>query len=86
LILKLSTLFGAIDKGDCFMKMDMNKTKLADRVFKSSEIYAIDLVCGMTIEQSQAKRHNYHGRKYFFCSNLCKTHFRDNPVMYAEVL
>lgn len=66
------------------MKADVITIKLTDRDIRAAEVYAIDLVCGMTVEQNQAKRHYYHGQKYFFCSNLCKEHFRNNPEMYAE--
>jgi len=44
-----------------------------------------DLVCGMMIEDSEAKaRSTYQGKTYYFCSEECKTSFDANPTQYVS--
>ena len=44
---------------------------------------AIDLVCGMQIETSQATAQTvYEGQAYFFCSEECRRRFEENPMEY----
>jgi YHS domain-containing protein len=43
-----------------------------------------DPVCGMHIDPADALRLEYHGKTYFFCSQLCKREFEDRPEEYAE--
>jgi YHS domain-containing protein len=44
-----------------------------------------DPVCGMDINESQAKaKSDYKGQTYFFCSEHCKTTFESSPQQYAK--
>ncbi|HEX6261997.1 MAG TPA: YHS domain-containing protein [Actinomycetota bacterium] len=46
---------------------------------------AIDPVCGMTVEESEAAATFEHeGRTYYFCSVDCREEFEENPEDYAE--
>ena len=43
-----------------------------------------DPVCGMQIEESKAAgKSGYEGKTYYFCSNVCKTEFDDEPEKYV---
>ncbi len=42
-----------------------------------------DLVCGMALDKDQvAFWEEYKGKVYYFCSENCREHFRNNPEMY----
>ena len=44
-----------------------------------------DPVCGMEIEEGQAKaRSEYDGRTFYFCSEECKELFDEDPAAYAD--
>lgn len=46
---------------------------------------ALDPVCGMTIEESDAVgTSDYQGKTYYFCSKDCKEEFDANPDDYAD--
>jgi Cu2+-exporting ATPase len=46
---------------------------------------AIDPVCGMQVDESQAAgRSEYKGKTYYFCSTHCKTTFDREPKKYAQ--
>lgn len=42
-----------------------------------------DPVCGMTVTEQSAHRHEHAGRMYFFCSAGCKARFAENPAQFA---
>jgi len=45
---------------------------------------AIDPVCKMQVEESQAAAYSeYKGKKYYFCSVGCKKAFDQNPEKYV---
>jgi len=45
---------------------------------------AKDLICGMTVDEKNAKFKSEHmGKTYYFCSQMCKTTFDKNPSKYA---
>jgi YHS domain-containing protein len=45
---------------------------------------AIDPVCGMEVDEKNAKqRSTYQGQTYFFCSRDCKEEFDEAPQDYA---
>jgi len=45
---------------------------------------AIDPVCGMEIEESQAPAMTeFEGQPYYFCSDSCRDEFEANPSLYA---
>ncbi|MCC7531864.1 MAG: heavy metal translocating P-type ATPase [Candidatus Melainabacteria bacterium] len=45
----------------------------------------VDPICGMTVEpQSAAAEHVHEGKKYFFCSVLCKEKFQADPHKYLH--
>lgn len=45
----------------------------------------IDLVCGMEVDASKTKyKTKYKGKDYFFCSENCLAHFKNDPEKYAE--
>ena len=46
---------------------------------------ALDLVCGMEIDEKTAKwKSEYKGKTYYFCGPMCKLEFDDNPEKYAD--
>ncbi len=46
---------------------------------------AKDPVCGMDINENQAKaKADYNGQTYYFCSDGCKQKFDKNPQQYAK--
>lgn len=42
----------------------------------------IDLVCGMDVSQKSKYNMDYKDNRYYFCSDHCKIHFRNNPEKY----
>ncbi len=46
---------------------------------------AKDVICGMDVNENDASGvSEYKGKKYYFCSTVCKTKFDANPEMYAQ--
>lgn len=46
---------------------------------------AIDPVCGMEVKEDDAKANTqFAGKKYYFCSEDCRTQFEDHPEEYLE--
>lgn len=44
---------------------------------------AQDPVCGMEVDEAQAKwRTEYQGKSYFFCGRMCKEDFDQDPQKY----
>jgi YHS domain-containing protein len=45
---------------------------------------ATDPVCGMDLEESQAKASaDFEGKTYYFCSDACREEFEASPEQYA---
>lgn len=45
---------------------------------------AVDVVCGMTIdEKGAAAQAEYKGQTFYFCSADCKRSFEQDPEQYA---
>jgi Cu+-exporting ATPase len=42
-----------------------------------------DPVCGVVVEPDTPFKHQYDGRKYYFCSDRCMYKFMQEPSMYA---
>ncbi len=49
------------------------------------QITAIDPVCGMTVHPGTARRSQYEGKCYFFCSEGCQKKFDQNPEEVLEL-
>ncbi len=46
---------------------------------------AKDVICGMDVSENDAAGvSEYRGKKYYFCSPMCKTKFDANPELYIE--
>ncbi len=46
---------------------------------------AIDPVCGMTVREDAAKGvSDYAGKRYYFCSTICKKKFDADPEKYLR--
>lgn len=46
---------------------------------------AKDVVCDMEVDEQQAARKTeYQGRTYYFCSPGCQQRFEDDPRRYAD--
>ena len=49
---------------------------------------AKDLVCGMDVDPKDpdvtARKVEYKGKAYFFCSDDCKAKFEKNPAAYVN--
>ncbi|MCG7904763.1 MAG: heavy metal translocating P-type ATPase [Candidatus Thiodiazotropha weberae] len=43
-----------------------------------------DPVCGMTVSQPSRYRFSYEGIEYHFCSEVCRTRFSDDPLIYLH--
>ncbi len=45
---------------------------------------AKDVVCGMAVDEKTAKiKSEYMGKTYYFCNQMCKETFDENPAKYA---
>lgn len=45
----------------------------------------IDPVCGMKVDAERAAgQSEYNGQTYYFCSQICKTKFEQNPEKYVS--
>ena len=45
---------------------------------------AIDPICGMNVDAAQAARkYEYNGEVYYFCSEHCLTQFQENPQRFV---
>jgi YHS domain-containing protein len=44
---------------------------------------ATDPVCGMSVDKANAKRLDYEGTTYFFCSDHCRASFEAEPERYV---
>jgi protein SCO1/2 len=44
---------------------------------------AVDPVCGMEVRRVRAPRIDYSGRRYFFCSDTCRSKFEADPRKYV---
>ncbi len=51
----------------------------------TAETTAQDPVCGMSVETASAKRTEYEGRTYYFCSLMCLRAFEDDPERYLKL-
>jgi hypothetical protein len=45
---------------------------------------ATDPVCGMRVDKATAFRVDHDGRRWFFCSEHCKTRFESDPDKFAQ--
>ncbi len=45
----------------------------------STNITAIDPVCGMTVNPGEALHSEHDGKSYFFCSAGCQSKFSEDP-------
>jgi Cu+-exporting ATPase len=46
---------------------------------------AKDVICGMDVNENEAAGVSEHkGKKYYFCSSVCKTKFETNPELYIQ--
>ena len=59
-----------------------NKHLLEFHGYKNSNHMAKDPVCGMNIQENTQFVSEYEGRKYYLCSEGCKTSFDKNPQKY----
>lgn len=47
---------------------------------------AIDPVCGMEVDRATTKHTSeYGGRRYYFCSLMCRKAFEDDPQRYLKL-
>ncbi len=46
---------------------------------------AKDVICGMTVDEKTAKfKSDYMGKTYYFCNQMCKETFDENPAKYSD--
>lgn len=46
---------------------------------------AKDPICGMMVDEKNAKlTSEYNGKKYYFCNERCKLTFDKNPARFAK--
>jgi YHS domain-containing protein len=49
------------------------------------DIMVVDPVCKMQIDENKAAgKSEYKGRTYYFCAQVCKTRFDENPDKYVN--
>ncbi len=46
---------------------------------------ALDVVCGMEVDESTKYKAEHGGKTYYFCSQLCKVNFEISPEKYLQV-
>ncbi len=53
---------------------------------ESSPIVATvkDPVCSMEVNPNNVERVDYQGKKYYFCSSICKIKFQHSPQNYSS--
>ena len=44
---------------------------------------AIDLVCGMEVDEKKAATLKHKGKTYHFCSPTCQMAFEQNPAQFG---
>ncbi len=60
-------------------------TKELIDISSKGENMVIDVICGMEIDEKEAKwKSEYKGKTFYFCGPLCKMEFDDNPEKYAQ--
>jgi P-type Cu+ transporter len=48
---------------------------------------ATDPICGMTVDpESAARKHEYNGHTYYFCSQHCLAKFREDPERFVKAI
>jgi len=63
-------------------------TKLTDKLLSKmgmqveTKANEIDLVCGMEISGKTEHKVSHKGRVYYFCSEGCQKHFKDDQEKY----
>jgi len=45
---------------------------------------AIDPVCGMQVDETSASSLKYEGQTYYFCSEVCREEFENDPEEYIS--
>jgi len=45
---------------------------------------AIDLVCGMDVDEDMPLKTEFEGKTYYFCSVVCKNVFEKEPHRYIS--
>ncbi len=49
-------------------------------IMSTTEITAVDPVCGMTVNPNESLHSEHNGKLYYFCSQGCQKRFEANPV------
>jgi xanthine dehydrogenase accessory factor len=63
----------------------LGETKLGEEMPENTPKEAIDPICGMTVETTEAKHTSeYQGTCYYFCCAGCKQTFDQQPQKYAK--
>ncbi len=50
----------------------------------SSAETILDVVCGMSVGPATPLKAEYAGRMYYFCSEMCRTQFRESPAQFLR--
>lgn len=45
---------------------------------------AIDVMCGMKVNEDSKFFSEFQGKKFFFCSSDCKAEFDKNPLKHSR--
>lgn len=62
-----------------------NRTRdAAENIGPNQSSHETDPVCGMSVNNAQAKSAVYDGQAYYFCSPACRDKFETNPVSYIK--
>ena len=52
---------------------------------ETTQLTAIDPVCGMTVNPTKDRKRQHDGKTYYFCSDGCFRKFEADPVGILEV-
>ncbi len=70
--------------GECQTHFQSNPGLFSSRVWVYKETMATDLVCGATLEKTQAQKYTYKEKTFYFCCDECKRKFKKHPDKFLK--
>lgn len=68
-----------------FEGMDIGRTDVGRKRDKQVQQRFEDPVCGMEVSyKTAAAESSYHGRRYYFCADVCREAFEADPERYVS--
>jgi YHS domain-containing protein len=70
---------------DCKQRLRRGSHPKCDNFTPAEAVMAIDPVCGMDVnENNPPAKSTYDGKKYYFCSEECKTDFEEDAEEFIS--